>query len=168
MATTEYEAVCLAHIFLYNRFLILSEYLLSLLIPPLPCVPCSLAGNTVNPYCLSPVLYSHSSKSLETKPEHNCPSPFLFYATVFPNLHKCVCPNSYPSKDLYSTSLIALLPVWLEPSFRKRSTAPSLGICAVTLPHPCDSWLGMAQEKEEEYVTYWSLQTKDKEERLKS
>ena len=124
-------------------------------------MPCSPAGNTVNACCLGPVLYTHSSKSLETKLEQTCPSPRLFYATVFLNLHKYVCPTLYLSKDRYTTSLTTLLPVWLEPSFLKRSTAPSHGIPAVTMPHTCEPWLGIAQEKEDEYVTYLALQDWD-------
>lgn len=170
VATTVRAAVCLTHFFLYHQFLLLLEYFLPLLIPPPPYVPCSPAGNTVNACCLGPVLYSHSSKSLETKLEQTWPSPCLFYATVFPNLHKYVCPTSDLSKDRYTTSLTTLLPVWLEPSFLKRSTASSHGIPAVTMPHTCDPWLGIAQEKEDEYVTYLALQNfyLDKEERFKS
>lgn len=106
-------------------------------------VPCSLSCNAINPYCLGPFLHSHSSKSLETKLEQNCPSPSLFYVTVFPNLHKYVCPTLYLAKDHYSTPLTALLPISLEPFFLK-NTVFSHGIFSVTMPHPCHSLLGIA------------------------
>lgn len=106
-------------------------------------VPCFLPCNEINPYSLGLLLHSHNSKSLETKLEQNCSSPSLFYATVFPNLHKYVCPTSYLAKDHYSTPLTALLPISLEPFFLK-NTVLSHSIFAVTMPHPCHSLLGIA------------------------
>lgn len=166
VAATEHVAVCnrmcsclLDKYLLVSPILSPSRVLSCMSYCPLPYMPCSLPGHTINPHCLGSVLFSHSSKYFKTKLEKIYPSPCLFYVTLFPNLHKCICSTSYFSKDLYTTSLIALLPVWLEPSFLKMSTAPSRGIRADTMPHCCDlAWLDIAQEKEDEYVTYLALQ----------